>query len=333
MEKIARVSEMQKFRFGSKVFCSDGEYGVLTQVAFDAAAMRMTSIGVRTGRFFGKITYLPFDTVTTATSDGVMLRITLADVAMSSQAGVSGAVLDRRSVVEVQSGAGQGTLLLVAVHPEDGTLAYIVAHHLRAGQDTLLRREFVATLESGRVRLSIPAEKLQALPPYRSDDELQREVERVLYDLTPLHFDFPAIRMRVLDGVLYLDGNVSSVLRSDLIADQASGVEGLLEIKNRLVGDDALAAGLAMELGRDPRTRDLPIGVYPRLGAVRLSGAVHNEQQKAAATEIARNFPGVRSVVNDLIVDPKADMLHVMSSAAGGEAEDIVPGRYVRHTK
>ena len=90
------------------------------------------------------------------------------------------------------------------------------------------------------------------------------------------------------------------------------GVNGLLEINNRLVGDDRLASDLAMALGRDPRTHNLPIGVYPRLGIVRLSGAVHNAQQKAAAEEIARNFEGVRSVFNDLIVDPKADLLHVM---------------------
>ena len=88
-----------------------------------------------------------------------------------------------------------------------------------------------------------------------------------------------------------------------------------------------------MALGRDPRTRDLPIGVYPRLGDVRLSGAVHNEQQKVAATEIAKSFDGVRSVYNDLVVNPKADSINVMSSAEGGEAEDLVPGKYIRHTK
>src|SRR5256886_5705722 len=51
-----------------------------------------------------------------------------------------------------------------------------------------------------------------------------------------------------------------------------------------------ISADLAMALGHDPRTRELPIGVYPRLGVVRLSGAVHNNQQKAAAEEIARNL-------------------------------------------
>ncbi len=158
-------------------------------------------------------------------------------------------------------------------------------------------------------------------------------MEARLYDFTPLHVDLPAIRRRVLDSVLYLDGNISSSLRSDIVTDQAAGVPGLMEINNNLVGDDTLAADLAMALGRDPRTRDLPIGVYPRLGVVRLSGAVHNSQQKSAASEIIRNFPGVRSVDNTLVVDPKIDLLNVMASSEGAEAEDIVPGKYIRHTK
>ena len=88
-----------------------------------------------------------------------------------------------------------------------------------------------------------------------------------------------------------------------------------------------------MTLAQDPRTRDLPIGVYPRLGTVRLSGAVHNAQQKAAAGEIVRNFPGVRGVINDLVVNPKTDLLYVMARPEGGDAEDIIPGKYIRHTK
>ena len=223
--------------------------------------------------------------------------------------------------------------MLIAVHPEHGELAYIVAHDLRPGQDTLLHETYVTSVAADKVTVSIPDDKLNALPPYRSDRELQQEVESILYDLTPLHIDLKAINIRVLDSVLYLDGNISSTLRSDIVQDQVLGVEGLMEIKNRLVADDQLAADLALALGQDDRTRDLPLGVYPRLGVVRLSGAVHNSQQKAAAEEIAKSFPGVRSVTNDLVVDPGADMLNVMSPAEGREAKDIVPGKYIRHTQ
>ncbi len=334
MKKATLISEMQKFHFGSRIFCSDGEDGVLAQLIFDPAAHRMTHIGVRHGRLFGKTVYLPFDTVVDATGDGVTLRIKRADVFAASSTAVGGVLLDNKSVVERPGSADKGTLMLVAVHPRNGELAYLVVHHLRPGQDIMLMQEFVTALANEHLTVTIPDAVLNTLPPYRPDSVLQQEVEAILFDITPLHVDLKAITLRVLDSVLYLDGNISSTLRGDIVQDQVLGVPGLMEIKNRLVGDDTLAGDLAMALGRDPRTRDLPIGVYPRLGVVRLSGAVRTSQQKAAAEEIARSFPGVRSVINDLIVDPaKADMLYVMAPAEGGETEDKVPGKYVRHTK
>jgi osmotically-inducible protein OsmY len=335
MNRTTLISEMQKFRFGSKVFCSDGEEGTLSHVSFDPASRRMTHIGVKQGRFFGKTVYLPFDAVENATGEGVTVRITRAELA-ASKTQPRGALLDAKSSVEREGGGGaanRGTLLLTAVQPESGELAYIVVHHLRPGLDTLLLPQFVTKLEAGRILVSIPDATFQTLPPYRPDSELQQEVENILFDLTPLHVDFKGMKVRVLDGVLYLDGNMSSSLRGDIVRDQALGVQGLLEIRNQLVGDDKLAGDLAMALGRDERTRDLPIGVYPRLGIVRLSGAVHTQQQKEAAEEITRQFPGVRSVINDLIVDPKAGMLRVMAAPEGGESIDKVPGKYIRHTK
>jgi osmotically-inducible protein OsmY len=332
MEKSTLISEMGKFHFGSKIFCSDGEEGVLTHLGFDASARRLVSLGVKYGRFFGKTVYVPFSAVTDATGIGVTLNITQEQLVANSPE-ASGVLLDNHSAVQNTLTSAKGTLKLVAVYPESGVLAYIVAHQLRPGHDTLLREHVVTKVDAGQIIISVSDSDLQTFPSYRSDEDLQREVESVIFDFTPSHIDLPGMTIRVLDSVLYLDGNISSSLRGDIVEDQASGVQGLLEIKNHLVGDDILAGNLAMALGRDQRTCDLPIGVYPRLGVVRLSGAVHNGQQKAAAEEIARSFQGVRSVTNDLVIRPNADLLNVMASSAGGEAEDKVPGKYTRHTK
>jgi osmotically-inducible protein OsmY len=333
MNKTLLISEMLKFHFGSKIFCSDGDGGVLAQVLFDPATLNMTHINVKQGRLFGKSVFLPFDCVSSAHEAGITLSIKRSDVATAQSQEPGGAILTNRSIVEnVESGA-KGSLLLVAVHPTKGELAYIVAHESGSARDILLKETYITTLASGHILVSINEENLRSLPTYKPDRFLQQEAESALFDFTPLHIDLKAITVRVIDSVLYLDGNVSSALRSDIMLDRVSGIEGLTEIKNRVVADDTLAADLALALGQDAQTRELPIGVYPRLGVVRLSGAVHSDQQKAAAGEIAKNFPGVRTVTNDLVVDPKATLLNVMSASEGGETKDVVPGKYVRHTQ
>jgi osmotically-inducible protein OsmY len=323
---------MQKFQFGRKIVCYDREAGSLAHVIFDATTRRMTHLGMKQAHLFGKIVDLPSDTVAEATGDGIRPCLMSAELAAISKTAMRGAVLDHRSLVECAGSEGQGTLRLIAVYPENRALAYLVVHHLRPGQDTLLREQYVTTIAPGHVTVTLPGTTLDILPPYGSDDELQQEVERVLFDLTPLHVDLKGITRHVLDSVLYLDGNISSQFRAEMVEDQVLSVPGLLEIKNHLIGDDQLAVDLAMALAQDPRTRDQPIGVYPRLGEVRLSGAVHTSQQMAAIEEVVSEFPGVRSVINDLAVDPKADLLPVMLPT-GVEAEDKVPGKYIRHTK
>jgi osmotically-inducible protein OsmY len=333
MMKSELISELLKFRFGSKVFCSDGEYGVLDEVVVEPARRSVTHVGVSRGLFVKKRFYLSFGRVSEASSDGVRLTTSLATLEQEAVASPGGVRLSERSLVEAPAAGQRGSLLLLAAQPGSGEIAYVVAHNLPGGQDTLFRVDTIAELANGVVRLNLSAEALKGLPPYRPDRDLQHEVEAVLFDLYPLHVDLQGISARVLDGVLYLDGNISSTLRADLVERQVMGVPGLLEIRNNLIADDTLAGEVALALGRDPRTRGLPIGVYPRLGVVRLSGAVHTEEQKRVAAEIARAVPGVLQVVNDLTVNPRAERLPVMAST-GAEEEDLVPGgRYVRHTK
>src|SRR6266700_6051253 len=70
MKISTRVSEMQKFHFGGKVVCTDGEAGSLSHVVFDPTNVHLTHLGVKQGRLFGKVVTLPYDTVASATSAG-----------------------------------------------------------------------------------------------------------------------------------------------------------------------------------------------------------------------------------------------------------------------
>lgn len=333
MEATTSISEMLKFAFGCKVFCSDGEAGTLTHVILDPSSRRLAAIGVKKGFLFGKTLYVPFEGIRSASGERVDLKLSSEEFAQASTNEPTGVVMDSGSIVQNEGTSERGSLSLLAVEPDSGEVNYIVARGIRQGQSLMIRKEYIKQLENKHIATAVPESVFKALPRYRPDSELQKEVEQILFDLTPLHVDFKGMDVRVLDGVLYLDGNISSSLRGDIVRDQALGVEGLLEIKNRLVADDELASDLAAALAHDPRTADLPIGVYPRLGVVRLSGAVRNERQKNTAEVIARSFSGVRDVVNDLSVDPKTSALHVLTASVGSDGTEIVPGKYIRHTK
>lgn len=285
MQDVPSISVMQQLQFGQPIRCSDGEAGSLTQVVFDSASHRVIALGIMLGRVFGRSVSVAFATVVPATGENLTLRLSRAELATSSKEVPAGAVLDRTSVVETAHTSGTAAkraIHLLAVHPESGELAYLVAHPLRSRQEILFRAKDVTEIKTGHVDIALLETVVQALPPYRPDRELRQVIEERLSDLTPFHIDFRGMQIRVLDRVLYLylTGNISSSLSKDIIEDQTMGVQGVLGIKNELLGDDELANTLALVLGRDPRTHALPIGVYPRLGNVRLSGSVHTEQQQ-----------------------------------------------------
>jgi len=190
MDKMTSISEMQKFRFGCKVYCSDGEEGVLSHVCFAASTRCLSHVGVRVGLFFSKTVYLPFAAVVSASGEGITLKISRAELSSASQQAPSEALLNSKSVIRNTITGAKGLLELVAVQPESGELAYLVAHNLRSGQDTLLRQEVLAKLETGLITIAISEAQLQAFPPYRSDQELLHDVEKILFDLAPLHVRF-----------------------------------------------------------------------------------------------------------------------------------------------
>src|SRR5258706_4473481 len=167
MIKPASIAEMQKFIFGTKIFCSDGEDGSLIQVIFDPATRRLTYIGVKQGRLFGKTVHLPFENVVNATGEDVTLNVKRDALASASSSGVGGALLDNKSVVELAGSSTKGTLMLVAVQPGSGELAYIVAHNVRPGQGTLFHQNFVTSIEAGHVVGTMPEGRVETLSPSR----------------------------------------------------------------------------------------------------------------------------------------------------------------------
>jgi osmotically-inducible protein OsmY len=178
--------------------------------------------------------------------------------------------------------------------------------------------------DTKRVSVQLPDAQARNLVSYRSDEELLTEVNQALYDYPRLRIDLRGMRVVAVDGDVWLMGHVSSDLNCRVAEDQLVGIAGLAGVHNELLTDTDLAAAVAAALAQDPRTRGQHIGVYPVLGEVRLRGTAKSQGAKDAATQVAQSVPGAEQVVNELRVDPNAEVVPVLAGITG--EEDMVPG-------
>src|SRR5690348_11552187 len=100
MSKATPISAMAKFHFGATIFCSDGEGGTLANVVIGGTERLMTYIGAKQGRFLGKVSYLPFESIIKATGEGVTVRAKRAELGAAGASAADGVILDSKSVVE-----------------------------------------------------------------------------------------------------------------------------------------------------------------------------------------------------------------------------------------
>jgi osmotically-inducible protein OsmY len=162
------------------------------------------------------------------------------------------------------------------------------------------------------------------LPRSRADDELRQDVYHRLRDCQLMRLDLPGITIHARDGIVWLRGHVSSDGKRRRADEVVWGLAGVLELRNELAPDTALAAAVAMALAYDPRTAREPIGVYPDLGVIHLSGIVRTPAAQAGAREVATAVPLVKQVVNDLRIGPDAEVLPDLATVTNNY--DLVPG-------
>ncbi|MHB8873847.1 MAG: BON domain-containing protein [Myxococcaceae bacterium] len=118
-----------------------------------------------------------------------------------------------------------------------------------------------------------------------------------------------AIEVRVADGVVTLDGEVSSLAAKRLAGVLAWWVPGTRDVVNglgvdpaELDGDEEITDATAIVLDKDPLLNAGEIAVHTRGAVVTLTGVVHSDEQKAMAEEDAWCVFGVDGVENRLRV-------------------------------
>lgn len=94
-----------------------------------------------------------------------------------------------------------------------------------------------------------------------------------------------------------------------MIATLAGGILSCARDPYRSSGrvmDDRMVRGRVKDaLNKSPVYKFPEVDVKAYNGLVQLNGFVHREEQKAVATEVARNIEGVRDVVNNITIVPQ----------------------------
>jgi osmotically-inducible protein OsmY len=271
---------------------------------------------------------IPSTSSTSTPSGAVGRRRALLAVAAVGVSGVTAlAVPQVRNALE-QDAAALGRLTQLTVTRQPRTLRHVVVTG-RSGRKVLVPARLITGLTAQQLtlRLRDGSVKLKdRLVPYRSDERLRREVHDKLFDYEPMRLDLPAIEIVPIDGTVWLRGHISSDGMRRLAEEKVQGITGLVALHNELVADDALAAAVLMALARDRRTAGAGqhIGVYPRLGTIRLRGSVQTPAAREIASAIAAAVPMVGPVVDELHIAATAETL---SSLAGVTNQyDLVPG-------
>jgi len=182
---------------------------------------------------------------------------------------------------------------------------------------------------------------LQVVPPrreklvQRTDEQLKERVEKTLKSDQSLHDSSISVQS-VNKGVVLLGGNAKTLADHLHAVETAARVPGVQQVASEIQSPDTVAdveiwrdrasrsasqksggiggaardvyvtSAAKMRLLADKQTPALDINVDTREGVVTLFGIVPSAQAKAAAAADVRKVSGVKRVVNELQVVPKA---------------------------
>jgi len=127
------------------------------------------------------------------------------------------------------------------------------------------------------------------------------------------------ISVNTLNGTVELSGFVDSHAESREAERDASNVPGVRSVQNQLqitgepgravvgsaTSDQAISENVRSALASNPDTSTPRIKVSTSEGVVQLAGFVDTSEQRSEAGSIARSVQGVRSVDNDLRLNPR----------------------------
>lgn len=164
---------------------------------------------------------------------------------------------------------------------------------------------------------------------------LASDVEGELWAFDPLRVSNTVLQVSAEGGVVTLDGNVRGDMLKSVAGQLAARVDGVTEVRNRLVSDPVLESDIAMAIALDPDcgvfTDELTISSL--LGVVYLGGLIARESLEDAesardrAVEIAAEVTGVRELANAIrVAQGSGDDAMVFEDEAEDDAAPAAAG-------
>ena len=89
------------------------------------------------------------------------------------------------------------------------------------------------------------------------------------------------------------------------LATSVSAQQSTTQTAEQYTDDSAITAKVKANIVKEQLLKGFEISVATTQGAVQLSGTVSTTAQKSQATKIASNTTGVKSVQNNILVDPQ----------------------------
>lgn len=151
--------------------------------------------------------------------------------------------------------------------------------------------------------------------PNRTDADIQRDVVESLY--WDVRLDSADVGVTVHDGTVTLHGSVPTYRARSAAREDAQVIRDVVDVDNRLEvevsaeldtpDDDELRATVQDVLRADPDLGAAAIDVTVDQGTVHLTGSVPTFWERELARSVSVTLPGVRGLVNELVVVPEGD--------------------------
>src|SRR6185312_8110359 len=214
---------VSKYRFGAPVLTDDGDEGSLDSLIVDPQTYAITGMRVRFGLFGRELYTLPNAVVRHATPERIDLHVTRDDL-KRDYSKVTSVMLLTSGTQVVVANKPVGKLAQVTVNRETHVLRHLVVEHgLRS--ESVVPAQGISAIEGKRIIIGAAADTTAPmLTPYRPDEDLHEEIRSAIYDYPRLRVDLPGVGIHVIDGVLWLQGHVSSDLNKRLVVDQLTDI-------------------------------------------------------------------------------------------------------------